>query len=331
MGLRRPSLWLIPSAMLLALAGTSKEVAAVSIPAFVMLVFFAGRRRKTFVGVVLFVGFLAATFLWMYKPIGAVKAISYMITFQGANNARGHLVYLAGHVYTHAPWWANFWFQWTGTGGLVTTLLVLGTIAAIVLRPSRLLIVLGAPVACFVGFYCLVPTVALPEYYIAWMPFITMIAAVGIATAAATLRPRWLGTGAATVLIVALGFSAVRLSYATSHIRPLALSRVAPILAAMGRGQDAILGTGLSDASGAGNFGHRYARDTTTGRYGAILVGNDPRSGTNAKLLAFLKTNQSQFSHVDLDGTTLWIPQGTLIDTKGVDFRLASTPPPPAR
>src|SRR5205807_2354240 len=68
-------------------------------------------------------------------PIGAVRAIRYMVDFQTAHSARE--VFVGGHFYVHAPWWADVSFATTALGPVVCTVLaVLALIGLVVFARS---------------------------------------------------------------------------------------------------------------------------------------------------------------------------------------------------
>jgi 4-amino-4-deoxy-L-arabinose transferase-like glycosyltransferase len=298
--------WVVVAGVLLAASVTSKESSIVLVPVFVVLPILFRRWWALLWGGAVFAASALATVALVYAQIGAVHGIGYLLHFQSNHDQDGHPVTVAGHVYQYPPWWANLWFENVGTGGLVTAILVVGLVCAIVIRPGRLVLVVGLSLAAYLVFFLLIAAVSLAEYYYDWMPFLTLLAAIGISRLGGLVRLRWLGRVGCAVLVAAILFSGVRLSVVTSTIHHEGLARVQGIL---DRGDTRIFSAGFAPASVSANFGDHVSIYGNTGPFGAIVVGDDARYPVDPALTAFLTSHASEFRYYDLDGIGLYVPK----------------------
>lgn len=302
--------WVVGAGILLAASVTSKETSAVIAPAFVLMPILFRRWWALLWGGIAFAASFAATFVLVYLPIGAVHGVRYMIAFQSGHDHDGHPVTVAGHVYQFPPWWANLWFEKVGTGGLVTAVLVVGLLCAVLIRPGRLVLVLGVALAGFLVFFLQVAAVALAEYYFDWMPILTLLSAIGISRLAAVTRLPVVGRLGAAVLVGVLVLSAARLSVTTAQIHHEGLGRVQAILDRAHRGDTRIFSAGFAPSTVSANFGDHVSIFSNTGPFGAIVVGDDPRFPVDPALADYLATHGSEFRRYDLDGVELYLPHG---------------------
>jgi len=302
--------WIVAAGILMAASVTSKEASAVVVPVFIVLPILFRRWWGLLWGGLLFAAAFAATFVLVYLPFGVVGAVRYMIDFQSEHAHDGHTVTVAGAVYQFPPWWANLWFENAGTGGAVSVILCAGLLCAIVIRPGRLVLVLALALTAFLVFFVVIASVALAEYYFAWMPILTLLAAVGITRLATVVPVRWIGRSFAALLVVLVLVSAARFSVTTAHIRKEGLARVQGVLDRSHRSDVRIFSAGFAPSAVSANFGDQVSVFADTGPFGAIVIGDDPRYPLDAVLAGFLREHPDEFRQVDLDGTELYLPRG---------------------
>lgn len=177
------TLWIVLSGVALGASVASKVSAAMFGVALIVLLFGSGRRVAIVIrDALIFLATLVITFTLAYLPMGMVDAISGMLENQAAHNKFGHLVSIAGTVYTHAPWWSQLWLTKQGLGTLGTVVLVIGMVLAVVLaRPRTLVLYLGVALAAFAGFHMFGTSVALSHYFAGWFWLMAMLAGLGIA------------------------------------------------------------------------------------------------------------------------------------------------------
>lgn len=132
-----------------------------------------------------------AVFAALYLPIAKPGvAIRHLLAFQGTHDRAGHLVGYAGRATLHPDWWANLWWAGRGLGPLVVVATLLGATAALVLRRDRLVAWCLAALVGPAVFHLFLAKVALPYYYVMWLPFYMALAALGIGELARrALRP----------------------------------------------------------------------------------------------------------------------------------------------
>ncbi|PZE27348.1 hypothetical protein DEI86_07650 [Curtobacterium sp. MCBD17_028] len=304
--------WVLAAGVLMGLSVTSKEASAVMLPVFVVLPVLFGRWWALLWGGLVFAAAFAVTFVAVYLPFGAVRTVEYMITFQSHHDDGGHNVVVAGQVDRFPPWWANLWFERAGTGAVLSALLAVAVLLAILLRPGRLVLVLVLTTACFLVFFLVVARVALGEYYFAWTPFVTLLAAIGIDQVARS-GPARAGRILAAVLVAGLLATAVQSTVTTAHIRRVGLGRVQGVLDARGRPHARILSFGFAPSAVSGLFGDRVQIDPGAGPFQAVIVGDDPRYPVPATATAFLHQDAGQFRRIRLDTATLYLPKGEVV------------------
>ena len=91
------SWWAPVSAALMALSVTSKVSAAVILPTFlIILLLLRDRPRVMIRGSLLWASTFVVAVVALYAPLGMVRAVRYMVKFQGEHNASGHSVIVAG-------------------------------------------------------------------------------------------------------------------------------------------------------------------------------------------------------------------------------------------
>jgi len=154
----------------------------------------------------------AIVFLALYLPIGSPGTlIDYMIDYQTGHLTRGHTTVVAGHIYLHPPWWANFWFAYHGLGPVLTVALVGLAGCALILRRDRITAWLAAALVGPVIFLCFLAGVTLSFYWTLWTPAFFALAALGAIELATRVRihsgkAQWI---AAVAVVVALAVIAV--------------------------------------------------------------------------------------------------------------------------
>ncbi len=122
----------------------------------------------------------AAVFLACYLPFGNTAGrIRYLMRFQSTHSTNGHLVGLAGQVYIHPPWWANFWFAGHSLGWPLSVCLSAGAFIALLVRRDSIVAWLATAMIGPVLFHCFFAGVALPYYWTLWTPAVIALAAAG--------------------------------------------------------------------------------------------------------------------------------------------------------
>jgi len=305
--------WVLAAGVAAGLSVTSKEVGVLLLPAFVVLPFLHRRWSALLGGTVAFATGFVVAFVVPYLPFGVVSTVREMIAFQAQHAADGHLVEIAGIITRRSPWWANAWYQWQGTGTLVCVVLGIGVLAAIALRPGRLVLWLGVAAAPFLVFYMALSDVALGEYYIAWMPMVIAIAAIGIGRLGSLpVRSslRLVGWSAALAVVAIAAVPAVGLSVATATMRPVGVSRLPEVLAATGRGDGLVLVQRESPSAVAAFVGEHQTRDLNAGPFDLVVLGQDRRYPIDTSIPAYAAAHPDRVRVVHLDDVTVLVPNG---------------------
>lgn len=314
--------WWALSGALLALSVTSKVSTAVVLLAIAALPALFGRWRTYATGGVVAALSFVVVAVAVYLPVGGLRAVRFMLAFQGAHDLRGHATVLLGHRVQHAPWWANGVRVVEGVGWPTVAVLVVGIVAAVVVRPDRLVAVLGIALAALVVFYA-TTDVALPYYYDAWMPWAIALAAVGLVRAA-RLRPP-------VTVVVALLLVAVTVVPAAVLVRAVADTRVtgfARLDAALAdRGvprDDRVLVTGAPRGAFSPWTGRRASTQAVArGEFGVLVEAPDARFPTEASLRRLLADDPRRFTAFRVDFLRVWVVRdGEAIRRTGDGFRL---------
>lgn len=309
--------WLAPvSGVLMALSVTSKVSTVVLLPAFLLLPFLFRAARKGIVGGALWAAAFAVTFVALYLPMGIRSAITYMVTFQEGQNTNGHPITIDGKIYTFAPWWASLQFMADGTGELLLLVVAVGVLAALVVRSDRLVAFVGVAFLLVAGFYVVVAKIALPTYYTAWMPFLLVLAAIGLARLA-TVPPRWLTVPVVLVLVVALVVPSVRLSEAVVRAHPTGIARLPGYLKSEGVPDGPILFAAATPTLFRPYVGDLGSNRLDRGPYVAIVVGNDQRLPVPGAVTQLLREDSSAFTTTSLDGLRVYVPKDGRVRESG--------------
>lgn len=310
--------WVVAAGLAAGLSVTSKEIAVLLVPVFLVLPLLFRRWWALLWGGALFtLGFLVAVVV-PYLPFGVVSTISEMVAFQRHHAADGHLVEIAGIITRHAPWWANLWYQWKGVGTLGCAVLAVGVLAALVLRPGRLVLWVALAAVPFFVFFLGVSDVALGEYYIAWMPMLVVLAAIGIGRLGSLRGPRWVRIGgftAAAVLVAVTAFSSARLSVATATIHQTGIGRFPEVLEETHRPDAFVLAQRQSPSSIAAFVGTNQTRDPAAGPFDMVVIGQDPRYPVDPAIPAYVEAHPDQFRVFHLDDVEVLVPDGRLRKT----------------
>ncbi|MBA8949384.1 ArnT family glycosyltransferase [Actinomadura namibiensis] len=179
----------------------------------------------------------ALTFVALYLPLGnPLPRIRFLLEYQLKHVEDGHLIGFAGRVTAHPPWWANLWFAGHGLGSVVVGVLVIGWVAALVLRRDRLVGWCAAALVAPVLFHCFLARVVLGFYWAMWLPAAIAAAALGLAALARRSRaaPRGVRSGAAALLIGALTWTAglaAADTWRTLHARPVGTAHLPKVMA----------------------------------------------------------------------------------------------------
>lgn len=330
--------WAALAGIALAFAVTSKVTPAVLVGALVAMPLVHRRWWDVLSGgIVAAIGF-AVTFVALYQPVGLVHAIRYMLAFQTQHDADGHLVQLAGRSYAVAPWWANLYLMAQGVTPVLLVVLVVGVIAALVVRPGRLVVVLAVAVAVLALFLC-TARVALAHYYDIWMPFVIALAAIGYTalwqlarggsgpadertgpaderTGPADDRPgRVARTALSAVVVVALAATVVPVvqeAVRVAQTRPAGVAVLQQELDAHGA-SGVVLFTAYGSPQWKPYFLGKAVSDPVPGRYGSIVQGSDVRFPVPATVRVFLREHRADLTAFRVDGLRVWVPRSGAI------------------
>ncbi len=317
--------WWALSGALLALSATSKVSTAVVVLAIAALPALSGRWRTYATGGVVAALSFVVVAAAVYLPVGGLRAVRFMLAFQGAHDLRGHATVLLGQRVQHAPWWANGVRVVEGVGWPTVAVLVVGVVAALVVRPDRLVAVLGIALAALVVFYA-TTDVALPYYYDAWMPWTIALAAIGFVRAA-RLRPP-------VTVVVAVLLVAVTLVPAAVLVRAVAESRVTgfarldAVLADRGVPQgDRILVAGAPRGAFSPWTGRRASTQAVArGAFGVLVEAPDTRFPTAPSLRRLLADDPEHFTSFRVDFLRVWVVRdGEAVRRTGDGFALVRT------
>lgn len=321
--------WPLLSGVFLGLSVTSKVTTAVLVVALLAVPVLFGRWRALAIGAPVAAVAAAAVAVAVYLPLGLVGPLQRMIAFQTAHNGGGHRTTINGVVYLHAPWWADFAFMANGIGPVMVGVLALGVLAALVVRPDRLVAVLVIALASLMLFSTVVAHVALPHYYDVWMPFLIALAAVGYArlARAADPRRRWsdarptapghrrVGTTpagvvmrvVATVLVVAAVVPATTLATTIAAARPAGIALLGDHLRELGMPADhRVLFVKYGSTWGVYFRGHASGKPAE-GPFGALAIGPDIRYPVTPEVRSFLADNRDRLDHVRVDYLDVWV------------------------
>lgn len=309
--------WLAPlSGVLLAMSVTSKVSTIVLLPAFVLLPLLHLRPRRLFTGGVGWLVAFVVTAVALYAPMGIRSAITYMVRFQDGQNEHGHPISIAGQIHTFAPWWANAWFLWTGVGAVTSVVLVVGLVAALAIRPDRLVAYLGTALALLVVFYTVVAHIALANYYAAWMPLLVALSSIGIGRLA-TVVPRPVGLVAAGLLVLALVVPAVGESVTVARTHPSGIALVDRWLDEHGRASGGVLFAAATPTLTDPYFAGRGSMEPDDGPFVAVVVGNDRRFPPSAEVRSFLEAQADRLDRTEVDGFAVWTPRSGVVEEAG--------------
>lgn len=312
--MRTDRAWLAPlSGALFAMSVTSKVSTVVLLPAFLLLPLLFRRPRRIVTGGVPWLIAFVLVGVALYAPMGIRSAVTYMVRFQNGQNEHGHPLSIAGEVHTFAPWWANAWFAWTGVGAVTTTVLVIGLVCALVLRPGPLVAFLGTALALLVVFYTVVARIALANYYEAWMPLLIALAALGISRLATVVR-RPLGAIAAGVLVAALVVPAVAQSVVIADTRPHGIALVERWLATHDRASGGVLFAAATPTLTDPYFQGRGSMEPDDGPFVALVVGGDRRFPPSDELTRLLDEDRERLVRTTVDGFAVWTPRSGVIE-----------------
>lgn len=152
-------------------------------------------------------------FIVLYLPLGnPITAIKYLVDFQTAQSADGHLIGFAGQVTSMPPWWANLWFAGHNYGSLLTGFLVAAAVLAVVLRRDLLVGWCAAALAVPFVFHCFIANVALGYYWVMWTPMFLTLAGIGAAEVVKLIARATRGISVSLVAPVAVLASAAVLA-----------------------------------------------------------------------------------------------------------------------
>ncbi|MCS5486705.1 phospholipid carrier-dependent glycosyltransferase [Curtobacterium flaccumfaciens pv. beticola] len=306
--------WAALAGAALALSATSKVSTAVLVLPLLVLPVLFRRWRDLALGGALAAAVAVALAAVLYLPVGGLDAIAYMVRFQTAHDTTGHLVSVLGRTYLVAPWWTGLLWALQGLGWPTVVVLGTGTLAALVVRPDRLVAYLALCLGVLVAFYC-TSSVALPHYYYAWVPFLVALAAVGF-TRLARLRPPWTAVVAALVLAVAV-VPGGQLTTAVAEVRPTGYAVLGRALSAHGYRGGQILFVGVARQTFAVGFGAQGRMQGVDGRYTAVVEDTDRRFPMSAALATVIRDHPAAFSAFRVDHLRVWVARTGAVEVHG--------------
>lgn len=311
--------WAALAGTALALSATSKVSTAVLVLPLLLLPVLFRRWRDLALGGALAAVVAVVLAAVLYLPVGGLDAIAYMVRFQSAHDATGHLVSVLGRTYLVAPWWTGLLWALQGLGWPMVVVLGAGTLAAFVVRPDRLVAYLALCLGVLVAFYC-TSNVALPHYYYVWVPFVVALAAVGFARLA-RLRPPWTTVVAALVLAVAV-VPAGQLTTAVAEVRPTGYAVLAGALADHEYRGGSILFVGAARQTYSTVFRAEGRMQGTDGRFVAIVEDTDPRFPMTSGVAAVLRDHPGAFEAFRVDQLRAWVVRSGAVEARGDAVRL---------
>jgi hypothetical protein len=300
----------------MAMSVTSKVSTVVLLPAFLLLPMLFGRWRSLLGASALWAGSFLIVGIALYLPMGAVSAVRYMLAFQGKHDVDGHLVNVEGVTYAHPPWWTNLWFTLQGMGTPLVVILLIGVLAAFVVRPGRLVVVLTAAALLLGAFYLGYAQVALPYYYYAWAWLLIMLAAIGYARLA-QLKPRTLTASLSVVALAIAGLGAGAVSIGVWQAHLVGIARVPALLRKSAPPGGHVLVASLSPSVYDTYLGQRGTMSDSTAPFSALIVGTDKRFPLTAREQTLLKVDRRDFTIRHVDDLTVWIPDHPIVTQDG--------------
>lgn len=313
---RRPALAFVAGA-LMALAITSKASAAtLLIGAMACVPWRELGAPVTWRAILSFAGAGVAVCFAVYLPVGGLDAVAAMLDFQRAHADEGHLISVAGHSYTHAPWFAALWFA----GDVVGWVPLVATLAMAVVgaslcwrdRATRMLALGGLGTLVLIS----ASPVVLPHYTLGWLWSPLLLAGVGLV--ALLERCKTIGARrlvAVAAIVLALGPLTGILHVAT--MRPTNVARVDSAMAADPAEDGVVLTLQLSSWITEPNIDAPVTEDPTDDGITAVVVGRDLRFPADPALLSFLDRSEEA---LQLDDVRLY-----LLDDE-LDLLLESSP-----
>lgn len=121
-------------------------------------------------------------FFVSYLPVAnPFTATAFLLRSQRQHSTIGHAVSFAGRTSNHPPAWAYLWFVQHGIGKTTAVAAVICVVAAIVLRRDRLVLWCVAALVAPLIFHMAIADVMLGFYWVAWMPALLALVALGLA------------------------------------------------------------------------------------------------------------------------------------------------------
>jgi 4-amino-4-deoxy-L-arabinose transferase-like glycosyltransferase len=173
--------WAIAAGALAGLAAGSKAPGVlVLVPVVISGLFALHPSRRSAAQAAAVIAACGVTALATYLPTiaDAPHHIRYMFEFQSGRG--GHPVEVRGELYSEPPWWANSWFQWRYLGAPLTLSLAGLSLLAAGLVRRRLFVYLQLAVLAPFVYLSFFSSFALTHYYYAWLPPLTLLAALAL-------------------------------------------------------------------------------------------------------------------------------------------------------
>ncbi|MCS5713216.1 hypothetical protein NVV95_01480 [Herbiconiux sp. CPCC 205716] len=300
-----PWLWLVVSAVAMALSVTSKVSTAVMIPAILLLPLLARRVVDALLGSLVFLAVFGVVAALLYLPMGIRSAVSYMLQMQSEHNAAGHLVVVAGVATTRPPWWTNLLYSVDGMGIAATVVLVVGLLAAFWLRPPALTLYVAAGMVLLLAFHLFASRVMLSHYYYAWVWPACVLAGIGVSVLLAS-RVRLLRLLAAALVVLAIG-SALWVSVVIANERATGMALVLPALEAEGVPDGDVLVGGMAPWEYTTYLDGHWTTDPNDPDIVAVATRESERFPVDPGVEAVIGADADDDEVLELDDVTLYI------------------------
>ena len=299
------------SGVALGLAIACKAPAVLTLPAILLAgVVTLGLSRQTLLQAAAVAAVAALTAAATYVPMGgeARHAIDFMFTTSGWRDAIGHPFVFDGKLYEHAPWWANFWWQWKALG----TPAVLAVLACLVAAPFLLrrgpAVLLLSAVLVPAGFLAFGLSYALPYYYYTWQPPLLLICALVIHALAVRSGPTRVAAVALVAPLLVAGVGAV---WDVAHIKKRDYAAVAAMAPDLRPGPLVTWDLDSYTSLRAENPGRPVTFDPRGASAPAAII-VDPASSDrrrNPTIIAYVRDNRADLRLMDVDRLHVYVPR----------------------
>jgi hypothetical protein len=295
----------------LGLAMACKAPAVLTLPAILLAgLVTLGLSRRTLLQAAAVCGAAALTAAATYLPMGgeARDAIDFMFTTSDWRDAIGHPFVFDGTLYQHAPWWANFWWQWKALG----TPAALAVLACLVLSPFLLrrgpAVLLISAVLVPAGFLAFGLSYALPYYYYTWEPPLVLLCALVIHALVVRGGAARVAAAALTIPLLVAGLGVVR---DVARIKKRDYAAVAALAPSLRPGPLVTWDLDSYTALGAEGSGRAVTFDPRGDSAPAAIIVDPASSGRrrNPTIIAYVRDNRRDLRRLEVDRLHVYVPR----------------------